>query len=97
MPSIYTFTQLTEELAETAIFTVPETVEPFAGEVIFTTELVGVGVGVGVEAPPLDTVTVTESCPITPLPLFAVTEMVCVPFATVVEFQLNVNGGDDVK
>ena len=103
---MYTFTHDTAELADTAILTVPDTVDPLAGEVIFTTELVGVGVGVGVGvtlplgvgvAPPFATVTVTESWPITPLPLYAATEMVCAPFGADVEFQVNVNGGDEAK
>ena len=86
MPSIYTFTQLTDELADTAIFTDPDTVEPVDGDVIFTTDPVGVGVGVGVgETPPVGvgvgspvllTVTVTESFPTTPVLLLAVTEIV---------------------
>ena len=89
------------------MLTVPDTVAPFAGEVIFTTELgVAVGVGVGVTLPvavgvgvatPFATVTVTEACPMIPLPLFALTEIVWEPFATVVEFQLNVNGGEDAR
>ena len=91
------------------MLTVPDTVAPFAGEVIATTELgvaVGVGVGVGVTlpvgvgvgvAPPFETVTVTEACPMIPLPLFALTEIVWEPFATVVESQLKVNGGEDAR
>ena len=86
------------------MLTAPDTVEPLAGEVIFTTEPLGVGVGVGVAvavgvgvAEPLATVMVTESWLITPVLLLAVTEIVCVPFGTVVESQLKVKGGLDAK
>ena len=98
------------------MLTVPETLAPLAGAVIFTAP-VGVGVAVGVGAAvgvgvavrvgvavgvgvgiPLATVTVTASLPIcAPLLLKARVEIVCEPFATVVEFQLKVNGGEDAK
>jgi hypothetical protein len=60
---------------------------------------VGVGVCVGVAvAPPFWTVTVTEEVPITVLlELYALAEIVWLPFGTVVESQLKVNGGDDLK
>jgi hypothetical protein len=61
--------------------------------------IVGVGVRVGVAvAPPFWTVTVTEEVPSrVPLELYALAEMVWLPFGTVVESQLKVNGGDDLK
>ena len=98
------------------MLTVPETLAPLAGEVIFTAPVgvgvadgVGVAVGVGVAmrvgvavgvgvGTPLTTVTVTASLPTcAPLLLKARVEIVCEPFATVVEFQLKVNGGEDAK
>jgi hypothetical protein len=88
------------------MLTVLETLAPLAGEVIFTAPVgvgvgvavrVGVAVGVGVGIP-LATVTVTASLPTcAPLLLKARGEIVCEPFATVVEFQLKVNGGEDAK
>src|SRR5258708_6896673 len=102
------------------MLTVPETLAPLAGKVIFTAPVgvgvadgvafgvgvavgvgvamgVGVGVGVGVGIP-LAIVTVTASLPTcAPLLLKARVEIVCEPFATVVEFQLKVNGGEDAK
>ena len=57
----------------------------------------GVAVGVGV-GPPLATVTVIESLPIwAPLLENARVEIVCGPLVTVVEFQLKVKGGDELK
>jgi hypothetical protein len=43
------------------------------------------------------TVTVTESRPIIPLRVFALTEIVWLPLATLVESQLKVYGGDEAK
>ena len=51
---MYTLTQLTDELANTPIVVVPETVEPLAGEVIFTSVFVGAGVGVGTGPDPFE-------------------------------------------
>jgi len=92
------------------MLTVPETFAPLAGAVIFTAPVgrgVAVGVGVAVRVGvaggvgvgiPLATVTVTASLPVcAPLLLKARVEIVCEPFATVVEFQLKVNGGEDAK
>jgi hypothetical protein len=46
----------------------------------------------------LDTVTDTEAVASTvPLALYPVAEIVCAPFAIVVEFQLNVPGGVEAK
>jgi hypothetical protein len=102
--------QETDEETWVTMLTVPETLAPLAGEVIFTAPVgvgiavgvgvavrVGVAVGVGVGIP-LATVTVTESLPTcAPLLLKARVEIMCEPFATVVEFQLKVNGGEDAK
>jgi hypothetical protein len=106
--------QETDEETWVTMLTVPETLAPLAGEVIFTAPVgvgvadgvavgvgvamrVGVAVGVGVGIP-LAIVTVTASLPTcAPLLLKARVEIVCEPFATVVEFQLKVNGGEDAK
>ena len=96
--------QETDEETWVIMLTVPVTLAPLAGAVIFTAGAgvgvavgVGIGVGVGVGAP-LATVTVTESLPTcVPLLLNARVEIVCEPFGTAVEFQLKVNGGDDAK
>jgi hypothetical protein len=60
---------------------------------------VGVGVLVGVGAvPPFWTFTVTETVPTcTLLLLYARAEIVWFPFATRVEFQAKLNGGDDAR
>jgi hypothetical protein len=102
--------QETDEDTWVIMLTVPVTLAPLAGAVIFTAGAgvgvavgvglmlgVGVGVGVGVGAP-LATVTVTESLPTcVPLLLNARVEIVCEPFGTLVEFQLKLYGGDDAK
>jgi hypothetical protein len=55
-------------------------------------------VAVGVDEVPLATVTLIDAVPSTVLVAEnPVTEIVCAPLATVVEFQLNVIGGVDAK
>ena len=84
------------------ILIVPDTVVPFAGDVIAITAP-GVGVGVGTPAvgvgvaTPLATVTVTEALARRPLELKPLARIVWLPSGTVVEFQLKVYGGDEAK
>src|SRR5690242_208514 len=92
--------------------TVPETVAPFAGEVIRTAppgagvgvavavrEAVGAGVDVGVRVgvAPFATMTVIEAVPTTPVEFRPSARMVCEPLGTVTESQENVYGGDDIR
>ena len=102
--------QLTGETVVTAIDTVPETVAPDTGDVIFTPPLgvavaagvgvravvVGTAVGVAVGDPPFLTFTVMEVvATIALLLLYPLTEIKCVPLATPVELQEILNGGED--
>ncbi len=88
----------------TTIDTVPDTVVPDLGAVIATPPLgVGVGagvvgttVGVGVGDPPFWTFTVIEVVATSALLLlYPLTEIECMPFATPVELQGMVKGGED--
>jgi hypothetical protein len=98
-------TQLTPATFCTVIGTaVPDTFAPLDGAVICTMVGTGVGVAVGPDevgvavGAAFATVTVIDAVPSTVLVAEnPVTEIVCAPLDTVVEFQLNVIGGVDAR